>query len=260
MSNPMVVANKHTSASQPFNTAKEATCVGKLFPIEAFIDISNIDTSLRQLGHFHADYGVLMDAAVQRFTENLGITFVRKAPIAKQLAKTTGQTMAFLRRVWGVASVPVNYHREDIIRVKKYFGFLRALRLRHGFSIKEVPMNFHGYHLRQKDRSNSDIEAERMWQRREKCVDVTLAMFLLKRCTSSDAPAGIMLWTGDADLSVALNEIIKNNPQIRATVVGFANTMSAVYISRKVMGYTWPFPPILLDACLAEPTGFMTSA
>jgi hypothetical protein len=224
----------------------------KLFPIESFIDFSNIEASLKSLDRFDVDYGALLDIVSRRYSERLGIRYMHRVDWAKQHAKETGEPVAYSKKVWGVASVPDNHHREDNARVEKYKRFLGALRRRKGFDIQEIPLNFHGYHVRRKDRHLSSNESERCWHPREKCVDIALAMRLLRRCVSPDAPAGVILWTGDADLSIALYDVVQNNPHISAMVAGFENRLSNVYWDGGIIGYSWPFPPIILDDCLAE--------
>jgi len=252
MSSLVIAAKQDESRSKHLEPSNWLIHTDKLFPIEIWIDLSNIDISLRLCRHFHTDYGALVDVVAGRFTERLGIRFVCAPFRAERVAEVTGEPMAFCKNVWGVASVPVNYHPEDESRVRGYRRFLTALRLRHGFNVEEIPLDFCGYHFRQKDRLASRIRAERRWRRRERCVDVALATGLLKRCMSSDAPAGVMLWSGDADLSFALREIAQSRPHIQLMVAGFADTLSNVYWSGRLLGYSWRFPPILLDDCLRD--------
>lgn len=223
-----------------------------LFPIEIFIDMSNVNISLRMRGHLNTNYGELINAVGHRVAERLGMTFVRTSFNAKQLAKAIRQPIAFCRNVWCVACVPVNYHPGDENSVREYRGFLTALRLRHRFNVEEIQLDFRGYHIRQDDRSSSDIQAERTWQRREKCVDVSLAVRLVQRCLSGNPPSGVVVVSGDADFAPALREVARCDPPIVAMVAGFSDTLSYLYRHRNLRGYSWRFPPILLDECLVE--------
>jgi hypothetical protein len=212
----------------------------------------NVDTSLRLHGHFGTDYGELIDAVARRFTERLGIRFVRTPFTGERLAKATRQPIAFCRKVWCMACMPINCHLEDKNLVGGYRGFLRALRLRHGFNVEEIPLDFCGYHVRRQDRLSSHIQAERTWRRREKCVDVLLAVRLMQRCLSVNPPSGVIAVSGDADFAPAIREVARCDPPITVMVAGFADTLSNVYWSGRLLGYTWRFPPILLDDCLRD--------
>jgi len=247
-----VVAKEQKFSREHSRTPTKEKSSTKLFPLESFIDLSNIEASLKSLDHFDADYGALVDIVSRRYSERLGIRYIHRVDWAKQHARKTGEPVAYSKKVWAVASVPVEHHREDDTRVEKYKRFLGALRMRKGFNIQEIPLNFHGYHIRREERLLSSNEAERGCCPREKCVDIALAVRLLKRCVSPDAPAGVILWTGDADLSIALYDVVQNNPQITAMVAGFEDRLSNVYWNGGIMGYSWPFPPIILDDCLAE--------
>jgi hypothetical protein len=252
MSSLVIAAKQNESRSQHLEPSNWLIHTDKLFPIEMFLDISNINIWLRTRGYFHANYGELVDIVGRRFTERLGITFVRGLFRAECVAGVSGEPIAFCRHVWGVTSVPANYHPEDENRVRGYRRFLTALRLKHGFNVEEVPLDFCGYHFRREDRLASRIRAERRWRRRERCVDVALATRLLKRCMSPDAPAGVIVVSGDADFAPALREIARRTTPIVVMVAGFAEKLSSVYWSGGFLGYSWRFPPILLDECVAE--------
>jgi hypothetical protein len=223
-----------------------------LFPVEPFIDLSNINTSFHVRGDIKTDYGELINAVGRRLAKRLGITFVSTFSNAKQLAKAIRQPVAFCWNVWCVACIPVNYNPADEKAVREYRGFLTALRLRHGFNVEEIKLDFHGYHIRQFDRSISHSQAERFWRRQEKCVDVSLAVRIVQRCLSGNPPSGVVVMSGDADFAPVLREVTRRVPSIVAMVASFKDTLSGIYRSGNLRGFSWRFPPILLDECLDE--------
>jgi hypothetical protein len=126
------------------------------------------------------------------------------------------------------------------------------LRLKHGFDVEEIPLDFHGFRVRYSDRLRSSNPSERRWRRRERIIDVGLATRMIRRCLASDHPWGVLLFSGDQDFAYALREIRLSCPRIRVGVAAFRSALSRIYWSKTLLGCTWKTRPILLDKCITE--------
>ena len=223
-------------------------------PVEFFIDLPNIEKSLKRLGCFKIDYGELIDAVLRRFAKRLGVKATCRPAGVRDLdceAASAG-SFAFCRAVWCATSTPMNFHPADACWVNNGHRFITALRRRHQFHVDEVPQNFRGNHICYVDRSTAGGPEEEHWRPNEKGVDVMLAVRMVKRCLAPDRPAGVVLMSGDADYAPAIDEVSRRDPPIIVMVAAFSNALSEVYFSGGPAGYSWQSTPILLDDCLRD--------
>jgi len=223
-----------------------------MVPVEFFVDLPNIEKSLKRLGCFKTDYGELIDAVLRRFAQRLGIKTACRPMGVRDLdyeAVSAGPA-AFRHAVWCVTSTPVNFHPADADWIKNRCRFITALRRRHHFHVEEVPLDFRGNHICHEYGRASDGPKEPAWHPKETAVDVLLAVRMVKRCLSPDRPAGVILMSGDADYAPALYEVSRRDPPIIVMVAAFSDAISEVYFSGDPAGYIWQSTPILLDNCL----------
>jgi len=222
------------------------------FRIEVFIDLPNINNSLKSAKCHRADFGKLVTFTIDKFVKRLGMrkhnTHSSRAAVTREMRN--GTPVVIHSVVWCFVSIATNFHPDDAKKISDYRRFLTALRLRHGFHVEEIPNNFCGYHLRNRDRRNTGISDEQAWIQREKGLDVGLAVRLTRRCISSNPPDGVILMSGDGDYAPALNEISRHNPRISVMVAAFSDAISHVYHPKKSHGYTWRWSPIILDGCI----------
>lgn len=220
-----------------------------LISTEIFIDLTNIENSLKKFGRFETNYGEFLQEVIHRFADRLGL---KAATISNTLCGNgdtvvQGQPVAFCRGVWCFTSRPVNYHPDDSNRIKSRQRFITALRRQHSFIVEEVPLNFHGRRIGHKNGSDNQL-----WYPKEKGVDVLLAIRLLRRSLSPNRPRAVILMSGDADYAPALAEILRQEPPVLVMVAAFSDSLSEVYCSGNPFGYSWQFPPLLLDKCLRD--------
>jgi hypothetical protein len=206
------------------------------FKLEVFIDLPNIEKSLKKLKSFYVDYGELMKFIDQRVVEQLGIKITNgygKRTISDKEIIPNG-LLTLHRTVWCFTSTPVNYHREDKLLVKKRRGFLSALRFRHHFHVEEIPRDVHGQRIHPSDRTKDNNDPDHKCP--EKGVDVALAVHMIQRCMSRFRPDAIVLLSGDADFGPALNKIVHWDPPIQIMVAAFFKDMSGIYKSGSMLG------------------------
>lgn len=225
-----------------------------LFTVELFIDLSNVECGLCDIGYNKIDYGKLVDVVVREYAHRLNMASVRCPSAQWQLdvLRLSGVATAFCKAIWCVASVPVNFNPEDIVLAKKRRAFLKALRLRHGFHVEERSIDFAGNHISKEARKKSSNKRERMWERKEKGVDMALGVRLMERCLSDDPPGGIIVVSGDADFAPALEAAVRHCPGIQVMVAAFSKKLSDTYRLDSGLGYNWQWPAIVLDAFMTE--------
>jgi hypothetical protein len=225
-----------------------------MVPVECFVDLPNIESSLKRLGCFKTDYGELIEAVLRRFANRLG---------AKAAGRPAGESepgreavsdghQVFCRAVWCVTSKPINFHPADAYWVDKRRRFVTALRRRHHFHVEEVAQDFRGNRVGHHYAFASDESKELVWHPKEKAVDVLLAIRMVKRCLAPDRPAGVILLSGDADYAPAVYEIARRDPPIIVMVAAFRDAISEVYFSGDPAGYCWESTPILLNDCIRD--------
>ena len=222
------------------------------FRIEVFIDLPNINRSLKLAKCYRADFGKLVTFAIHKFVKRLGMRKynIHSSGTAVTMDMKNGTPVVIYGVVWCFVPIATNFHPDDAGKVLGYRRFLTALRLRHGFHVEKIPNDFCGYHLRNRDRKNASISDEQVWIQREKGLDVGLAVRLIRRCISSNPPDGVIVMSGDGDYAPALNEISRHNPRISVMVAAFSDAISHVYHPKKSHGYTWQWTPIILDGCI----------
>lgn len=203
------------------------------FDVDIYIDLPNICKSLKRLACSNVNYADLVGIVVREFARDLHSTSVCPTP-----------HIVVCRSVYCFTSIPINFHTDDLEKVVNQQKFLTALRLKHGFTVYEIPLDFHGHHIN----NNKGNDNTTTWQPHEKGLDVSLAMRLIQQCISPNRPAGIVIASGDADYVPVLTEITTHDPPIRATVAAFAHSLSQVYLSHRS---PWE-NPIILDRYLSE--------
>jgi hypothetical protein len=133
-------------------------------------------------------------------------------------------------------------------------GFLRCLQRRYGFILIQVPVDHHGHRLALANQAAQSSTAGEVSAQAEKGVDVRLATLMVRRAMDPSPPQGMILLSGDADFAPALDLVGRLNPPVIAMAAGFANSLSSVYERHRPAGYSWRYPPIVLDDFLAELT------
>jgi len=226
------------------------SCVNGIFKLEVFIDLPNIERSLRKLKRFNTDYGELIKFVDQIVVERLGIKISNGDGSSAISEKETipDEFLELYQTVWCFTSIPVNHHYEDSSLVRKQRGFLTALRRRHDFHVEEIPRDVRGQRIHPSDRTKDNKYPDQKYP--EKGVDATLAAHLVQRCMSRYRPDAVVLLSGDADYGPVLNKITHWDPPIQVMVAAFFNDMSGIYKSGSMLGYSWQWPPIILDKFL----------
>jgi len=225
-----------------------------LFSVELFLDLANVERGFRDLGYCRIDYGNLPHVLLREYGRRLGMAGISNlsSEFGLELLHSVRIPTAVCRAVWCVTSVPVNFNPNDTELVRRRRRFLAFLRFKHGFHVEELPFNFTGNHVSKEARKKSSIKKERDWERPEKGVDVALVVRLMQRCLSPDPPTGVIVVSGDADFAPALRTVTQDNPGIQVLVAAFSSRLSNVYRLNVEHGYTWQWPPIILDGFLDE--------
>ena len=247
-----MLTSKHLNNSSPYapiDCRGTSFISGPNFIVNIYVDVSYVGKSCLRLGYHHVNYGALISLAVEELAKRLGWHSPSgRAEFNNTLAKHTDRSINTLSKtIWGFASVPINYHPDDHYAVRKYRGFLTALRRQHGFIIKEWSTNYHRYHLRAGERRLSPDPKERNWLQREKGVDTIMSLSLVQGCSAWSSPSAIIAVTGDADFAPALCRIKQKGPHRAVMVAGFYHSLSRAYYPNNPYGIRWDWPPIILD-------------
>ncbi len=213
-----------------------------------------MECSLCDIGYSAVNYDKLVDVVLREYAHRLNMAAVRCPSTQWQLdvLRISGVAAAVCKAIWCVASVPMNFNPEDTVLAEKRHAFLKALRLRYGFHIEERRLDFARNHISKEARKKSSDKRERIWERKEKGVDMALGVRLMERCLSDDPPGGIIVVSGDADFAPALEAVIRHCPGIQVMVAAFSKKLSDTYRLNQGLGYKWQWPPIILDAFMEE--------
>ena len=224
-----------------------------VFTAEVVYDYAYVRHSAQRLGCRNPAHDLLVRGAVEELAGRLGGGANGGGGSVREgvAAGADGKPRVICRRVWCVVAEPVNVHPADKERLRRRKRWMTDLGRRFGFTVLAVPVDWHGFRLREEDRRKSASEAERQWVPEDKGTDVTMAMHLLRRAEASDHPDGFIAVTGDADLAPALQRIRNLKSAVPVAVAGFSHSLSRAFYRGNPNGWEWCSDPILLDPHLA---------
>ena len=224
-----------------------------VFTAEVVYDYAYVRHSAQRLGCRNPAHDLLVRGAVEELAGRLGGGANGGGGSVREgvAAGADGKPRVICRKVWCVVAEPVNVHPADKERLRRRKRWMTDLGRRFGFTVLAVPVDWHGFRLREEDRRKSASEAERQWVPEDKGTDVTMAMHLLRRAEASDHPDGFIAVTGDADLAPALQRIRNLKSAVPVAVAGFSHSLSRAFYRGNPNGWEWCSDPILLDPHLA---------
>ena len=113
------------------------------------------------------------------------------------------------------ASLPANVHYKDKQAVSKQQNFLDVLKNKCNYIIEVYEINFKGRRLLKQNRDND------LWEPKEKCVDIAVAINLLLHKDEYDIA---ILVTGDKDFIPVIDKVRELNKKI--IISSFSNICS----------------------------------
>ncbi len=122
--------------------------------------------------------------------------------IAADIAEQAGVGTLDLVRVHYFSSYAENYDIRDHAAVQRRLTFYARLREEHGYEVETFPINYQGRRLRRQDRDPADDFAPK-----EKCVDIALAVSVMRYASLPGAMDIALMVLGDRDFVPLLQEV-----------------------------------------------------
>jgi cold shock CspA family protein len=121
--------------------------------------------------------------------------------LAEEIGRQTGLRVDIVRSHY-FGSYAENYDSIDESSVERRKAFFARLREDHNYEVETFPIDYRGRRLRRQDRDPDDGFAPR-----EKCVDVALAVTLMRYATMPGAMDVAIVVLGDRDFEPLLQEV-----------------------------------------------------
>ena len=121
--------------------------------------------------------------------------------LAEEIGRQTGLRVDIVRSHY-FGSYAENYDPIDESSVERRKAFFARLREDHNYEVETFPIDYRGRRLRRQDRDPDDIFAPR-----EKCVDVALAVSLMRYAALPGAMDIAIMVLGDRDFEPLLKEV-----------------------------------------------------
>ncbi len=121
--------------------------------------------------------------------------------LAEEISRQTGLRVDIVRSHY-FGSYAENYDPVDENSVERRKAFFARLREDHNYEVETFPIDYRGRRLRRQDRDIDDGFAPR-----EKCVDVALAVTLMRYAAMPDAMDVAIMVLGDRDFEPLLQEV-----------------------------------------------------
>ena len=121
--------------------------------------------------------------------------------LAEEIGRQTGLRIDIVRSHY-FGSYAENYDPVDENSVERRKAFFARLREDHNYEVETFPIDYRGRRLRRQDRDADDGFAPR-----EKCVDVALAVTLMRYATMPGAMDVAIMVLGDRDFEPLLQEV-----------------------------------------------------
>ncbi len=121
--------------------------------------------------------------------------------LAEEIGRQTGLRADIIRSHY-FGSYAENYDPVDESSVERRKAFFSRLREDHNYEVETFPIDYCGRRLRRQDRDPEDSFAPR-----EKCVDVALAVTLMRYALMSGAMDVAIMVLGDRDFEPLLKEV-----------------------------------------------------
>ena len=128
--------------------------------------------------------------------------------LAEEIGRQTGLRVDIVRSHY-FGSYAENYDSVDENSVERRKAFFARLREDHNYEVETFPIDYRGRRLRRQDRDPDDGFAPR-----EKCVDVALAVTLMRYATMPGAMDVAIVLLGDRDFEPLLQEVRRYGKRI----------------------------------------------
>ena len=128
--------------------------------------------------------------------------------LVEEIGRQTGLRVDIVRSHY-FGSYAENYDPVDESSVERRKAFFARLREDHNYEIETFPIDYSGRRLRRQDRDPEDGFAPR-----EKCVDVALAVRLMRYALMPDAMDVAIMVLGDRDFEPLLQEVRRHGKRV----------------------------------------------
>ncbi len=128
--------------------------------------------------------------------------------LAEEIGRQTGLRVDIVRSHY-FGSYAENYDPVDESSVERRKAFFARLREDHNYEVETFPIDYCGRRLRRQDRDPEDAFAPR-----EKCVDVALAVTLMRYATMPGAMDLAIMVLGDRDFEPLLQEVRRHGKRV----------------------------------------------
>ena len=128
--------------------------------------------------------------------------------LADELGRQTGHRVDIVRSHY-FGSYAENYDPVDENSVERRKAFFARLREDHRYEVETFPIDYRGRRLRRQDRDPDDTFAPR-----EKCVDVALAVTLMRYAMTPGAMDVAIMVLGDRDFEPLLCEVRRHGKRV----------------------------------------------
>jgi len=128
--------------------------------------------------------------------------------LAEEIGRQAGLRIDVVRSHY-FGSYAENYDPVDENSVERRKAFFARLREDHNYEVETFPIDYNGRRLRRQDRDPEDNFAPR-----EKCVDVALAVTLMRYAMMSGAIDVAIMVLGDRDFEPLLQEVRRHGKRI----------------------------------------------
>jgi len=128
--------------------------------------------------------------------------------LAEEIGRQTGLRLDIIRSHY-FGSYAENYDPVDESSVERRKAFFARLREDHSYEVETFPIDYNGRRLRRQDRDPEDSFAPR-----EKCVDVALAVTLMRYALMPGAMDVAIMVLGDRDFEPLLQEVRRHGKRV----------------------------------------------
>lgn len=128
--------------------------------------------------------------------------------LAEEIGRQTGLRLDLIRSHY-FGSYAENYDPVDESSVERRKAFFARLREDHNYEVETFPIDYNGRRLRRQDRDPEDSFAPR-----EKCVDVALAVNLMRYTMMPGAMDLAIMVLGDRDFEPLLQEVRRHGKRV----------------------------------------------
>ena len=128
--------------------------------------------------------------------------------LAEEIGRRTGLRVDIIRSHY-FGSYAENYDPVDESSVERRKAFFARLREDHNYEVETFPIDYAGRRLRRQDRDPEDSFAPR-----EKCVDVALAVNLMRYALMPGAMDMAIMVLGDRDFEPLLQEVRRHGKRV----------------------------------------------